>query len=323
MSRAAKAIPVRVNLGLVLFFILLNCVLFLVLPAWLLPLDPAWGWLLVPITLATPTYWALVHESFHGLMHPDPATNRMLGRILCIFFGSPWRLLRFAHLMHHKMSRTSYDSAEVYDPSETSWGRAAFKYYPNLLLGMYVSELSALILLWLPERYLRPLARRLFGCREKNIDTGAMAEKALCEHRYLRELRLDCLGTILLFGVAFSLYGAWWPMLLAALVGRGLLISLLDNAPHYGTPVRDIDFSYNIGLSGFTSKLWLHFNLHRVHHRHPAVPWNRLPDLFQSADGAYDGHFIRIVGQQFKGPLIAPHRPITRPVRHPAYSFIE
>ncbi|RED52121.1 fatty acid desaturase [Aestuariispira insulae] len=323
MLRAAKVIPVRVNLALVVFFLTLNIVQFLVLPAFLLPLDPMWGLILVPIALTTPTFWALVHESFHGLMHPDVKTNRVLGRILCIFFGSPWRLLRFAHLMHHKMSRTSYDCVEVYDPNKTSWGKAALKYYPNLLMGMYVSELSALILLWLPERYVRPLARHLFGSAEKSVDTGAMAEKAICEHKNLREQRLDCLGTVLLFALAFYLYGAWWPMLLAALVGRGLLISILDNAPHYGTPMNDTGFSYNLGLSGKTARLWLNFNLHRVHHQYPSVPWRQLPDYFDKTDGTYDGHFVRIVGQQFKGPLLAPSRPLTQPIRHPEYSFIE
>ena len=323
MSRHKGWIPVRKNLGLVALFVVMNLTQFILMP-FLIQLDPLFAFGLIPIALSTPTLWALAHESFHGSLHPNASANKRLGRVLCLLFGAPWLLLRFTHLLHHKMSRTSYDSADIYDPGQKSWLKAAISYYPNLLIGLYLTELIANLLLLLPERYARPLVRWIFASDPKErTNTSQTAERALMNPVSLRELRLDALLVIFFFGASFWLYGVYWPFLLLALLGRGMIISILDNAPHYGTPLGDSSFSYNLELPPQIAAFWLNFNLHRVHHIHPQLPWSKLPEFFDETDAHYDGHCAGIILQQFRGPVRASSRPVTNPFRHPDHSFIE
>ena len=309
---AVKAIPVRTNVSLVILFGLLNALQFLILPLYLLPSDAIWGLLLVPIALSTPCFWSVIHESFHGVLHPNPKLNLRLGRSLCIAFGSPFSLLRFGHLMHHKLSRTAFDSTEVYDPEKTGWARAAFDFYPRLLIALYVGEVLGTLVVLLPKKLSGLLMHRAFAPSEiTDFDVGAAIDKGLMSDQRLREMRCDALAIVVLFAVSFWLYGVYWQMLLAALLARGFLISLLDNAPHYGTPLGEVSYSHNLRLPAFFSRAYLHFNLHRTHHLKPNLPWASLPEHFSSTDGTYDGGFARLVLRQLRGPVAKSDLPKT------------
>src|SRR6185369_13557397 len=72
----------RLNLALFVAHAGTTLFLYFGLPLLLLPINPAWAWLLVPVTLAGNGYWALLHEAIHGQLHPDQVVNRRLGRIM-------------------------------------------------------------------------------------------------------------------------------------------------------------------------------------------------------------------------------------------------
>jgi fatty acid desaturase len=47
----------------------------------------------------------------------------------------------------------------------------------------------------------------------------------------------------------------------------------------------------------------LNFNLHRVHHLHPTLPWSSLPAAFQADAETYDIGYASAMLRQFRGPI--------------------
>ncbi len=300
----AARIPVRTNMVLAALFSVINVGIVLALPLWLLPLDDAWAWLVLPAVLVTPAFWALMHEAVHGVFHPAQNTNNAMGRFLAVQFGAPFRALRLGHLVHHKVSRTAMDRSEAYAPKQESWFSRAAHYYFILIIGLYLIELSALVLCWAPKRRLESLVRHLFRPRgEGSPDVRDWAVKQLVAEGRYWELRTDSVLIAGFYGVGFWLYGADWPLLLALIAGRGFLVSFLDNVYHYATPLDQVRYSYNLALPGWASQLILHFNYHRVHHRFPNVPWSGLPAVHAAKDGAFELGFARAALRQLKGPI--------------------
>jgi fatty acid desaturase len=290
------------NLRLAWTFIMLNLLQYFVLPLYMLAETALWGLLLLPIVLLTMSYWALIHETFHGVFHHDQAVNNRYGRILCILFGSPFDFLRYGHLMHHRFNRTELDSSEVFDLNKHKWS-AWLRYYFMLFIGLYVLELIGCLLFLLPNRWVHAIARRIICSQDDNHPAFAIAQRQLLAPDSLARLRTDALFILLLLGSSFYLHGELWPLLLLALTGRGLMISFSDNAFHYGTPLNDRHASFNLALPPWASKLILHFNLHRVHHKYPGLSWHELPAAFARDGETSEGGYVRVSLRQLRGPI--------------------
>jgi fatty acid desaturase len=133
-------------------------------------------------------------------------------------------------------------------------------------------------------------------------------------HEALREIRFDGLLTVAWIASSFYCYGAHWPLILAALLARGFLISFLDNVYHYETPVSDVFYAKNLRLTPPAAKLLLNFNLHGIHHINPAIPWIDLPKAFEAQAGKYQGGYFRAAWHQLHGPIALQDLPQAAPV---------
>ena len=185
------------------------CVQLAVLPLWLLPADPAWVWLLVPMALLTTPFWSLIHEAIHGVLLRERVWNDRFGRTLAIGDGAPFVLLKAAHLLHHRYSRTRRERTEIYDPATSSWAAAAPGYYLRLLGGVYLAEVASVLLVASPRRLWRYLARRLDS---PDMFAGMLLEGI--SRRHFREFRADGTAVILVYAAAGFAYGrhVWiWP----------------------------------------------------------------------------------------------------------------
>lgn len=298
-------IPLAVNRWLLALFVGINLYQFFGLPLLLHAFGQAAPlWTLILVILSTPFQWALAHESFHGSFHPDGARNRLAGRVMCILLGAPFRILRFGHLLHHRLSRSSFDRVEAYEPGRQAWLPFAAGYYLRLCFGLYGYELISNLLAWLPRRIVRWVVRTTFRVKADDVpDTATMAERAMLDGDRLTEIRTDAVFVLMIHGVSLWLYGAYWPYLVAILIGRGLILSIQDNAPHYETPLADTHYGLNLGLPRWLSFATLHFNLHRQHHRRPNLPWRQLPALMDHQQDRTDGMWLRLMLRQFKGPV--------------------
>ena len=307
-------IPAAVNLGLACIYIALNLFQFVVLPLWFLPVNSSWGWTLLPLAFLTNPFWSLIHEAIHDLFYPNRAINAFFGRLLAILFGAPFRILRLSHLLHHKLNRLSLEGTEYYDKTKCSKVAAAPAYYFQILQGLYLVEVLSPLYFLLPRSWLRRFKERYVSADSLS---SILMQNWLGDES-LREIRFDGALTISWLTLSFVCYGEYWPLLLAALLARGFLISFLDNVYHYETTVGDIFYAKNLHLARPLSKLLLNFNLHGIHHVNPAIPWVHLPKAFEAGASQFQGDYFAAAARQLCGPIALqdlPHVAASVPLR--------
>ena len=290
-------IPAVLNLWLAAAHLLVNLYQFFALPLFLLPSGPWWAITLVPLAALNNPFWSLIHEAIHNLFHPCERVNVALGRLLSIFFGSPFRVLRLSHLLHHKLNRTPLEGTEFYDPERVSRIRASLGYYSYVLGGLYLLELLSPLLFFLPRRLLGRLQQRHFS----GETLSGVWFRSLVNREAVGELRADGVLIFALLIASLACYGENWGLLLGALVTRAFLVSFLDNVYHYRTPVNDIFYACNLRLPPLPSKALLYFNLHGVHHRNPSIPWLHLPEAFAKGAAQYSADYFVATWRQLYG----------------------
>ncbi|HEV8389561.1 MAG TPA: fatty acid desaturase [Dongiaceae bacterium] len=300
----------RVNLALLVAMASLTIGGLIVLPLVLLPQDPRWGWLLVPIALLTNFFWALHHEAIHGGFHGDRQRNMLAGRVMAVLLGSSFHVLRFGHLMHHRYNRNPIDRPDTYDPAVTPRLRARLTFLGNLVFGLYLAELAVPAACWLPRPLIRGIVDQVYrGEDPALVAIRLAAHRLFLDPRRLRIIRTDALLAWSLIALSAAAFGPHWPMLLAFLVARGVLISVFDNVYHFATPIDRPDYARNLSLPGPLRLLILNMNLHRVHHARPALPWWALPAQFRASRDQYDAPLLRTALAQFGGPVATSQLP--------------
>ena len=303
MSVKFGEIPVKANVAISAALIALNVLLYIAIPIWVLPrsLWLAVG-LSVLIVVASNTFWAIIHEAIHAKILPSSRWNDTLGRSLCVCFGSPYQLLRFGHLMHHKFNRSPIDRVEVVEDAPSK--AATLNYYVKLLGGLYLLELIVAPTSLLPKPMLRGLVMTAFGAEAPDGRTMRIAAEAqLLEGPGYGQMQFDGLLITGMLAVSFWLYGAFWWLLASALLGRAFLISFFDNAYHYGNALDDVLAGYNLKLPVVLERSILNFNMHATHHRHPRVPWSMMPTLFRQDEEAYQFAYFPAAARQLRGMI--------------------
>ncbi len=300
----SRDIRIKTNLGLALLALLLHGGLFLALPLLLLPRNPLWALLLLPVVLHAQPLWYLAHEAFHRNLHPRAGTNDFLGRLLCVLFGAAFGPLRFGHLMHHRFNGALFDRPDLYDPRRVGRLPATVRYYFNLCGGFYVLEVLSGAATLLPGR----LQRRLIDRRSRNADPEeqevleALAE-ILSRPAARRAWRIEAAAVLSFWGLAFFAYRSEPALLLCFLAGKAFLVSTANNLPHYGTDPRQRHYALNLSLPRPVDSLFLHFHCHRVHHQRPLLPWHRLALAHREAGEGYEFSWMRAFRRQFRGPI--------------------
>lgn len=270
----------------------------LLLQLYAIPLAHLPGWLLIPLVLTSTHLWSILHESIHGSLLRDRVWNDRLGRALAVGYGAPFILLKSGHLLHHRFSRTPRERTEVYDAG--SWSSHAPAYYLRLFGGLYLAEVASVVLALAPKRLWHRL-RRVLDTPET---VTALLFDAITGRR-LGQFRLDAVLIVLVHAGAFLAYGKHWWMLILALAGRAFLVSVADNAYHYGTALDEPLEAMNLRLPRPLESFVLAFNLHGIHHRYPGLAWHSLRGAFLADGGQFDMGWWRAVARQVRGPIAA------------------
>lgn len=295
----SRGIPTAINFSLAVFYAAANLYQFFILPLWLLPVNTAWAWTLLPLAFLTNPFWSLIHEAIHDLFHPNRAINGFAGRLLAVLFGAPLRILRLSHLLHHKLNRLPVEGTEYFEKRTSSKVAAAPGYYFQILFGLYLVEVMSPLWFVLPRAWLQVFKDRFLP---RDSVSGILMQNWLGAEA-LREIRIDGLLALSWLAISFFVYGTHWPILLAMVAARGFLISFLDNLYHYETPVGDIFYAKNLRLAAPLSKLLLNFNLHGIHHLNPAISWINLPQAFEVQKSEFQGGYFTAAWRQLGGPI--------------------
>jgi fatty acid desaturase len=227
-------------------------------PRWLLPL--AGGYLMA-------WHGSLQHEAIHGHPTRKPWLNMLLvGAPLGLWL--PYGLYRDSHLAHHQDSQLTLpgiDPESYYVPLE-AWSKMGR--VRRALLWVNQTALGRLIVgPW-------KVLAEFFASELSLLLRGDLAR--------LRVWGLHALwcGAIVLWlsfvGLSFAEYVLFFVYPGLSLT---LLRSFIEHRPARGVPERIavVEAAWPLGL------LFLHNNLHAVHHQHPGVPWYALPALYRAA----------------------------------------
>jgi fatty acid desaturase len=265
--------------------------------------SPAVG--IVLTGLAITQFSSLQHEALHG----HPFRIKWLNEALvtpALSLTVPYGRFRDTHLAHHFDPNLTdpYDDPEsnFFDPAVWATlprGVQALYRVNNTLLGRIV--LGPLIgnVMWLLAEA-RLLARNAPGVR--------------------RDWALHALG--LLPVVAWLWWAAmpFWAYLLAAWVGHSILKirTFLEHRAHALTPARTVI----VEDRGPLAFLFLNNNFHAVHHRHPGVPWYRLPATYAANRDGFlagnEGYAYRSYVQVFRQYFLRAKDPLPHPLYPPA-----
>lgn len=301
VSPGLQSIPRKLNFSVATIQVFVNVFQFFILPLCLLQKNMHWSLVIIPISALNNPFWALIHEAIHDLFSSSSGTNVAAGRLLSLFFGSPFHVLRVTHLSHHKFNRSPLEKGtEVYDPARWSKRRANFTYFFYIFCGLYLLEVFSTLIFFLPTNSFHRLGRRL-------VDHGNAQEKWLAnkfmDAKTVSEIRIDGIAILLIFGLSAFCYGMHWRVLVSILAMRMFLISFMDNVYHYGSTLNVTTSGHNLWLPRVLSVLILNFNFHRVHHRNPAVPWPKLSELFAEHADSFDRGLLTAAVNQLGGPI--------------------
>jgi len=258
--------------------------------------------ILVLFALSAPIHWGLIHEAIHGLLATGSRSNRAAGRALSVLLLYSFDVVRLGHLLHHSDTGHQFDRPDLGLPGETRW-RAALRHYGHVLGGHYVVTAVLPVLILLPQGLVQRMVLR--ASESGGSATAPVRDAALRwfgQRRRVNAIRADVLAGAGLVGLAAFLYGPAWPALAAALYGRAVLISLLDNMPHYGTATPEIAHIPAFRLPRWLSPAVMNHHLHRWHHQRPNLAWHALPEEFRRTGGRYDLGYLTGILRQLRGP---------------------
>ena len=258
----------------------------------------AWpaGALVILCMVETPLHWGLLHESIHGNLFADSVANKRAGRLLGAFLGLSWDVMRFGHLLHHSNNRHEFDRPEAIAPGSTR-ARTALPYFAKLFGGHAMISALSSFGLSLPSGFVRRLIPPVEPMR-------AAALRAFLNPERQARIRGDVAAIVILIATAVWCWSARWPLFAATIAARFFMLSLLDNAPHYATPLDSGTYARNTRLPLWVSCLVTAHNFHGVHHRATGLKWQELRAAFVNSGAAYEGTWTAMVLHQFRGPVV-------------------
>ncbi|HEY1838212.1 MAG TPA: fatty acid desaturase [Rhizomicrobium sp.] len=254
--------------------------------------------------LTAPLHWGLLHEAIHGKLFANEAANRIAGRALGVFLLFNFDVMRFAHLYHHRENRHSRDRPEDIGEGGSRL-RAAPAFFFTLLGGQELGAMAAPLAVLPPLSVTRWAMDKLF-CDPDSAKLKAAMARVFTDPERRARIRIDFVFAIAFAALALWLWGAHWYVFAACVAVRFVVLSLLDNAPHYGTALDSGLEAKNTTLHPSLRWLVLNSNFHGVHHRLPHIGWRELPANFTALQGRYTESWLGMVLRQFRGPMHVP-----------------
>ena len=290
------AIPARLNLTLLAASALVSAALLFAAShseSWIAMLGAA-----LVFSFTANTLFSLLHESVHGILHPDAAINRWGGRFAAAFFPTSLTLQRGFHLTHHRNNRSPLERFDYIERGDIAWLKRLQWY--GILTGLYwvVTQIGLILYLVAPVLLRLPVLRR---AGERTAEqTSSRAYLAVFDNTDARAVRFELLASFafqaLLF-VALDLTLAGWAICYAAFA---IHWSALQYADHAYSPLDAHDGAWNLRVNPVSRAFFLNYHYHLAHHRHPTTPWLHLKALVDPAEP--QPSFLGVWLSMWRGP---------------------
>ena len=267
--------------------------------AWALLLFAGPLWLKIPfLGVIIALQSSLQHEVLHG----HPFRNQRLNAALVwlsLNIVIPYTRFRDTHLAHHNDAKLT----DPYDDPESN--------YLDPAVWAKLPRAGQLIL-----RFNNTLIGRL----AIGPIVGTYGFFACELRRNSREITLQWLGhlpaVIIVLALVWASATPLWAYAISAYIGLAILKlrTFLEHTAHDRCSHRTAIVEAS-GLFGF---LFLNNNLHVVHHKHPNVPWYKLPALYRANRTAFlernGGYFYPSYAAIFRAYALRPKDPVAHPL---------
>jgi len=267
--------------------------------AWALLLFAGPLWLKIPfLGVIIALQSSLQHEVLHG----HPFRNQRLNAALVwlsLNIVIPYTRFRDTHLAHHNDAKLT----DPYDDPESN--------YLDPAVWAKLPRAGQLIL-----RFNNTLIGRL----AIGPIVGTYGFFACELRRNSREITLQWLGhlpaVIIVLALVWASATPLWAYAISAYIGLAILKlrTFLEHTAHDRCSHRTAIVESS-GLFGF---LFLNNNLHVVHHKHPNVPWYKLPALYRANRTAFlernGGYFYPSYAAIFRAYALRPKDPVAHPL---------
>lgn len=266
---------------------------------WLLLLFVAPLWLNIPfLGVVIALQSSLQHEVLHG----HPFRNQRMNEVLVwpsLNIVIPYTRFRDTHLAHHNDATLT----DPYDDPESNYLDPAVWTTLSRVVQMIFRFNNTLI------------GRLMIG---PIIGTVGFFAGEL--QRNTRKISMQWLGhlpaVIAVLAVVWASPTPLWAYAVSAYLGLAILKlrTFLEHTAHDRCSHRTAIVESS-GIFGF---LFLHNNLHVVHHKHPSVPWYRLPALYRANRTAFlernGGYFYPSYAAIFRAYALRPKDPVAHPL---------
>ncbi|OLP54743.1 fatty acid desaturase [Rhizobium rhizosphaerae] len=268
-----------------------------------------WASLPLPLVIVAGAWLIAWHGSLqHEVMHGHPTRLRWINDGLGwppLSLWLPYALYRESHMLHH---RDEFLTDPIEDPESSYFTRQAWERlgatgrrlasWNTTLLGRLTIGPAVMILAFLAQEAMQ-------------LRKGDRA-------RLLLWLRHGAGVAIVLVWVVAICGMPLWLYLLGFVYGGASLSRIRSYAEHRYADHHE-ERTAIVENSPFLGLLFLHNNLHVLHHRRPGIPWYRLPALYrrdrQALIALNGGLLYNGYGDIFRRYLVTPH---DEP-RHPLY----
>ena len=260
-----------------------------------------WWLVLVVGSFTVALHGSLQHEVIHG----HPTRNRLVNELLIfppLWLWLPFDLYRDSHLKHHVDHQIAdpFEDPESYFVSQAqwdkllSWQRDVYVFRNTVVGRLLLGPLMACWILWRDE-----LLR---------FASGDMTNAGL----WFRHL------------IAVALMLQWLhhfnipvPEFLILFAYPGLALTMLRSFLEHQPAELPSNRTVVVQSGKIMGLLFLHNNLHALHHEQPALPWYRLPRVWRQSSaeilrrngGYYYQSYLQIVKQYLFKPKVHPRHP--------------
>ena len=243
----------------------------------------AFGVTMIPV-------YALMHESAHNTLHPKNKWNTFLGQVLSTLFVISFHFFRHCHLRHHQKSRTDEEMWDLYYEHQNKWLRYGNLYLMMIGFGYFSIWLTIIIFTISPSL----IKAKIF--KKHNEMNGFL--KGLANSTKLRFFQFESI-IVIVFQV-FSLWLIGWDFTtwIIFYVIHGFIWSSQNYVNHAFSPRDIINGAHNLKMPKWLNIIYLHFNVHLIHHQNPQIPWIHLPKYIKSNKGriSFFKNYLRLWG---------------------------
>jgi fatty acid desaturase len=238
--------------------------------------------------------YSLMHEAAHRTLHPNAAWNNFLGRWLCCMFIIPFTFFRHCHLKHHKKNRTDDEMWDLYYKHQNKWLRYGNLYAMMIGLGYLALWLSVILFAIAPALIYSPLFK-------KHKEIRGFLEGSDEIHK-IRTEQLESISVIIFQILVLWLLNWDFSSWLILYLVHGFVWSSQNYVNHAFSPRHIIEGAHNLKMPGLIKIIYLNFNIHLIHHRHPQIPWIYLPRFLDSRKQrmSFYKNYLRL----WKGPRL-------------------